>query len=159
MAGSTERYGALGRFWLSFIPFFVVLRPDDIQTILSSKVHIDKSPFYNIMHSYMGDSIVLANGESWHNKRKLLNPFFHISVMEKLFGIMSEGGQQLCNLLATKDEGINITSYLNNCVDQILNCECVCLIRPIRRLLNGPLNRPRRCYFGRTPPGRLFKGG
>lgn len=101
------------------------MRPDDIQNILASKVHIDKSPFYNIMQSYMGNSIVLANGEEWHNKRKLLNPFFHLNVIERLFVCMSEGGRQLCDLLETKaGEGINITSHLNNCVDQILNCKC-----------------------------------
>lgn len=96
--------------------------PDDIQKILSSKVQIDKSPFYNIMKSYMGDSIVLANGDAWHAKRKLLNPFFNVAVIEKLFGYMSEGGLQLCNILEQQKEGINITSFLNNCVDQVLNC-------------------------------------
>lgn len=121
-----EKYGPLGRFWLSLIPFFVVMDPDHIQAILSSKVHIDKSPFYDIMHSYMGDSIVLANGENWHNKRKLLNPFFHLSVMEKLFDCFSEGGAALCSLLEQQQsEGINITRYLNNCIDQILNGELV----------------------------------
>lgn len=98
--------------------------PDDIQKILSSKLHIDKSPFYNIMRSYMGDSIVLANGESWHAKRKVLNPFFHLNVIEKLFGYMEEGGSQLCDILEQQKEGINITSYLNNCIDQMLNCKC-----------------------------------
>lgn len=50
LSGSSSKYGSLGRFWLSVIPFFVVMKPDDIQRILSSKVHIDKSPFYNIMN-------------------------------------------------------------------------------------------------------------
>lgn len=99
------------------------MNPDYIQKILSSRVHIDKSPLYNIMRSYMGNSVVLANGQEWHAKRKLLNPFFHTHVLERLFCYMSDGGQQLCDILETQKEGINITSYLNNCVDQILNCE------------------------------------
>lgn len=99
------------------------MQPDDIQKILSSRLHIDKSPVYNIMKSYMGDSIVLANGDAWHAKRKILNPFFHLNVIEKLFGYMSEGGLKLCDVLAEQKDGINITSYLNNCVDQVLNCE------------------------------------
>lgn len=99
------------------------MKPDDIQKILGSKVQIDKSPFYNIMRSYMGNSIVLANGDAWHAKRKLLNPFFHLNVIERLFCYMSDGGQELCNVLEKEENGVNITSYLNNCVDQILNCK------------------------------------
>lgn len=105
------------------------MKPQDIQKILSSRVNIDKSPFYNIMKSYMGDSIVLANGDAWHAKRKLLNPFFHLNVIERLFGYMDEGGRHLCEVLEKQKTGINIVSYLNNCVDQILNCECDFRIR------------------------------
>lgn len=134
MSGSYEKYGCLGRFWLSVVPLFVVMRPADIQKILASKVHIDKSPMYNIMKSYMGDSIVSANGDAWHAKRKILNPFFHLSVIERLFGYMSEGGHQLCDVLAEQAEGVNITSYLNNCVDKILNCKREVLVEGLRSL-------------------------
>lgn len=123
MTGCYERYGPIARLWVSIIPCFVVMGPDEIQKILSSKAHIDKSPFYNIMRSYIGDSIALANGESWHAKRKLLNPVFHLNVIEKLFGYMTHGGSKLCDNLEQQKEGINITSYLNNCIDQILNCK------------------------------------
>lgn len=115
-------FGPVVRLWFGVFPFFVVFDPEHLQTILGSKKHTEKSFFYKLLHNFLGKGLITSSGEKWSRHRKLLQPTFHLSILEKFVGTFSVSAQSLVEKLQNKDE-INITTFINDCVLDILNGE------------------------------------
>lgn len=113
-------YGPLVRLWFSVFPVFIVFLPEDLQVILGSKKHTEKSMFYTLLHNFLGDGLITSSGEKWETHRKFLQPAFHLSILEKFIETFADSAQCLQEKLRDKHE-INITSFINDCVLDILN--------------------------------------
>ncbi|ALC42315.1 Cyp4aa1, partial [Drosophila busckii] len=122
-AKAFDLYGSLVRIWILLFPFFVVLQPEDLQVILSSKKHTNKVFFYRLMHNFLGDGLITSSGLKWSTHRKLIQPAFHLSLLEKFIDTFVDASQSLNDNLdaSALDAGINIAKYVNNCVIDILN--------------------------------------
>ena len=121
-------YGSIVRVWVLLFPFFVVLQPDDLQLILSSKKHTNKVFFYRLMHNFLGNGLITSSGDKWHNHRRLIQPTFHLSILERFIGTFADASQALYESLdAIANQEINIAKYVNNCVVDILNGKYICL--------------------------------
>ncbi|XP_067631159.1 probable cytochrome P450 4aa1 [Eurosta solidaginis] len=115
-------YGPLIRIWVLLFPFFVVLQPDDLQIILSSKKHTEKVFIYKLMHNFLGKGLITSSGEKWNAHRKFIQPMFHLTILERFIGTFADASQVLFeNLKASGCEEVNIAKYINNCVIDILN--------------------------------------
>ncbi|XP_017484281.1 PREDICTED: probable cytochrome P450 4aa1 [Rhagoletis zephyria] len=115
-------YGPLIRIWVLLFPFFVVLQPDDLQVILSSKKHTEKVFIYKLMHNFLGNGLITSSGEKWNAHRKFIQPLFHLTILERFIGTFADASQALFeNLHASASEEINIAKFINNCVMDILN--------------------------------------
>ncbi|XP_013113990.2 probable cytochrome P450 4aa1 [Stomoxys calcitrans] len=115
-------YGSLVRIWVLLFPFFVVLQPDDLQLILSSKKHTNKVFFYRFMHNFLGNGLITNSGDKWHSHRRLIQPTFHLNILERFIGTFADASQALYEMLdPLADQDINITHYVNNCIIDILN--------------------------------------
>lgn len=113
-------YGPICRLWFGFFPFFVVFDPEHLQVILGSQKHTEKSFIYKLLHNFLGDGLITSSGEKWLAHRKFLTPAFHLNILEKFVGIFAESAQCLHQKLQDQDE-VNITSFINDCVLDILN--------------------------------------
>ncbi|XP_030387659.1 probable cytochrome P450 4aa1 [Scaptodrosophila lebanonensis] len=122
-ANAFDLYGSLVRIWVLLFPFFVVLQPEDLQVILSSKKHTSKVFFYRLMHNFLGDGLITSSGPKWDSHRKLIQPAFHLNLLEKFIGTFVDASQSLYENLDASSDGneINIAKYVNNCVVDILN--------------------------------------
>lgn len=58
-----KNYGPLVRIWLFFFPFFAILDPNDLQTVLSSSKHTDKIFFYKLLHNFLGTGLITSSGK------------------------------------------------------------------------------------------------
>ena len=115
-------YGSLVRVWVFLFPFFVVLQPDDLQVILSSKKHTNKVFFYRLMHNFLGNGLITSSGEKWSTHRKFIQPAFHLNILERFIGTFADCSQVLLDKLNKNEcNDINIATYINNCVIDILN--------------------------------------
>lgn len=115
-------YGPLIRIWVLLFPFFAVLQPDDLQVILSSKKHTEKVFIYRLMYNFLGKGLITSSGEKWNVHRKLIQPMFHLTILERFIGTFADASQTLFeNLRASENEEVNIAKYINNCVINILN--------------------------------------
>ncbi|XP_037942021.1 probable cytochrome P450 4aa1 [Teleopsis dalmanni] len=95
---------------------------DDLQIVLSSKKHTNKSFFYKLMHNFLGNGLITSSGDKWHAHRKLIQPMFHLHILEKFIGTFADASQVLCETLDITDcNEINIAKFVNNCVMDILN--------------------------------------
>ncbi|XP_030557781.1 probable cytochrome P450 4aa1 [Drosophila novamexicana] len=122
-ARAFDLYGSLVRIWVLLFPFFVVLQPEDLQVILSSKKHTNKVFFYRLMHNFLGNGLITSSGVKWSTHRKLIQPAFHLSLLEKFIDTFVDASQSLNEHLdaSALDIEINIAKYVNNCVIDVLN--------------------------------------
>lgn len=114
-------YGPLVRLWVLLFPFFMVLEPHDLQTILSSKKHTNKVFFYRLMHNFLGNGLITNNGNKWSMHRKLIQPTFHLSILEKFVSTFVDATEASFSLLDPSQTEINIVKFVNTCVINILN--------------------------------------
>ncbi|KAH8321001.1 hypothetical protein KR067_013026 [Drosophila pandora] len=122
-AKAFDLYGSLVRVWVLLFPFFAVLQPEDLQVILSSKKHTNKVFFYRLMHNFLGDGLITSSGSKWSDHRRLIQPAFHLSLLEKFIDTFVDASQSLYENLDASAAGteINIAKYVNSCVLDILN--------------------------------------
>ncbi|KAH8327036.1 hypothetical protein KR074_001066, partial [Drosophila pseudoananassae] len=122
-AKAFDLYGSLVRVWVLLFPFFAVLQPEDLQVILSSKKHTNKVFFYRLMHNFLGDGLITSSGSKWSDHRRLIQPAFHLSLLEKFIDTFVDASQSLYENLDASAVGteFNIAKYVNNCVLDILN--------------------------------------
>ncbi|XP_073848031.1 probable cytochrome P450 4aa1 isoform X2 [Musca autumnalis] len=121
-AKAKELYGSLVRVWVFLFPFFVVLQPDDLQMILSSKKHTNKVFFYRFMYNFLGKGLITNSGDKWHTHRRLIQPTFHLSILERFIGTFADASQALYERLdPLVGQNINIANFVNDCIVDILN--------------------------------------
>ncbi|KAK4874888.1 hypothetical protein RN001_014248 [Aquatica leii] len=118
---TVKKYGPLFRAWITFIPTVIVADPKHIQIILSNTKHIDKNFLYSFMHTFLGEGLLTNSGTKWKLHRKYIQPYFHLNTLKMFISTFSECGQNLVEQLKNKNE-VKITSYVNNCILNILHC-------------------------------------
>ena len=76
---------------------------------------------YRLLHNFLGDGLITSSGEKWHSHRRLIQPSFHISILEKYIGTFVTASQSLLTQLKGAPNELNITQFVNHCVMDILN--------------------------------------
>ncbi|XP_015127503.1 cytochrome P450 4C1 isoform X2 [Diachasma alloeum] len=74
--------------------------------LLPSNKHIEKSLFYDLLHSWLNDGLLTSTGDKWRGRRKILTPAFHFNVLEEFVDTFVEHTDRLVeNLLAEAQSG------------------------------------------------------
>ncbi|KAL6261410.1 hypothetical protein P5V15_006504 [Pogonomyrmex californicus] len=121
MTNEAQNYGRIFRIWLTFLPYVVLVEPEDIQMVLSSMKHTRKIFFYKLLDNFLGKGLITRDVDKWKIHRRILQPAFHCHILEKFTGIFSECANYLVDKLLEKDgEDINVTVFINNSVYDIL---------------------------------------
>ncbi|KAK7590972.1 hypothetical protein V9T40_002585 [Parthenolecanium corni] len=84
--------------------------------VLSSNRNIDKTFAYKYFYPWLGTGLLTANGNRWHQKRKILTPAFHFSILLNFFNTMVEHSKKLIEKLdnEVEKEKFNICPYISN---------------------------------------------
>ncbi|XP_011501501.1 PREDICTED: cytochrome P450 4g15-like [Ceratosolen solmsi marchali] len=92
-------YGDVMRVF--FGPKLIVFLSDarDVEIILSSPVHIDKSPEYRFFAPWLGEGLLISTGDKWRIHRKLIAPTFHLSVLKSFVPLFYENSIDLVQKL------------------------------------------------------------
>lgn len=59
-----SEYGSVIKGWLGGKLYVFFADPRDIEIVLSSPVHIDKSPDYKFFKPWLGDGLLISTGKS-----------------------------------------------------------------------------------------------
>ncbi|XP_049819229.1 probable cytochrome P450 4aa1 isoform X2 [Aethina tumida] len=113
-------YGRIFRVWVSCLPFFCIYEPEHLQHVLSCSKKTEKNILYKLMHNFLGEGLITNNGDKWRLHRKLIQPFFHLNILEMNLPYFIQGAQELVDRLKNKSD-VNITTYVNETVLNILN--------------------------------------
>nr|CAD7204217.1 unnamed protein product [Timema douglasi] len=120
-ANAYQEYGSLIKIWLTVLPSVLVVAPEFIQPVLCSFKHTDKIHFYKFLHNFLGEGLITSSGEKWRTHRKLIQPAFSQGVLESFLESFHKSSQRLARRFKDKDGPVNITSYINEAVLDILN--------------------------------------
>ncbi|KZC12318.1 Cytochrome P450 4g1 [Dufourea novaeangliae] len=69
--------------------------PRDVEIILSSTVHIDKSSEYRYFKPWLGNGLLISTGEKWRTHRKIIAPTFHLNVLKTFVPLFYENSRDL----------------------------------------------------------------
>lgn len=82
----SKQYTNVAKIWIGPKLLVFLTHPDDVEIILGSHVHIDKSDEYRFFKPWLGNGLLISSGDHWRNHRKLIAPAFHQNVLKSFIG-------------------------------------------------------------------------
>lgn len=95
-------YGSVIRGFLGYNVAVFLTDPRDVELILNSNVHITKSREYRFFKPWLGDGLLISDGEKWRTHRKLIAPAFHQLVLKSFVGAFNRNSWRLVKRLKSE---------------------------------------------------------
>uniref|UniRef100_A0A182MZX3 Cytochrome P450 n=1 Tax=Anopheles dirus TaxID=7168 RepID=A0A182MZX3_9DIPT len=83
-------YGTVARGWLGYHLVVFLTEPADVEIILNSYVHLEKSSEYRFFKPWLGDGLLISSGDKWKSHRKLIAPAFHQNVLKTFIDVFND---------------------------------------------------------------------
>ncbi|KAJ8721677.1 hypothetical protein PYW07_002452 [Mythimna separata] len=101
-----KSYGRLWKFTGTHFRAIHVYHAEDVQMILSNTSYNDKDIPYTFLQGWLGEGLLVSNGDKWHRRRKMLTPAFHFKILNKYFSIFCQHTQTLLGTIENElDKG------------------------------------------------------
>jgi cytochrome P450 len=122
MQWATEFDTGVYRIWLGHRAIVIIYRADMLEAVMSSTKNSKKSIFYKFLQPWLQDGLLLSYGPKWQQRRKLLTPTFHYSILEDFLQVFELQSKKLLTLLDKKSGGpeFDIFPYIANCALDII---------------------------------------
>lgn len=116
-----QMYGNVARAFLGNSLIVFLTHPNDIEKILNSNVHIQKSDEYRFFKPWLGNGLLISSGEKWRNDRKLIAPAFHQNVLKSFVSIFNSNSLDVVDKLK-KEVGkeFDVHDYMSEATVDIL---------------------------------------
>ncbi|XP_029832448.2 cytochrome P450 4V2 [Ixodes scapularis] len=114
------------KVYIGMTPIVFVHTPEAVEALLTSTVNHNKPFLYHFVAPWLGpDNLLLATGEPWRFKRKLLTPAFHFRVLDNYMRIFNENGdllvRHICSLVdEAPNEPIRLFKITQKCAMDII---------------------------------------
>lgn len=89
--------------------FVIVDKPEDIQLIYNSPNCIDKASPYKVFPIQQG--LLCNGGETWKMHRKLINPSFHVKILQSFLPVFNSKAKILVQCLQKQLDGEEFDLY------------------------------------------------
>ncbi|KAL1491451.1 hypothetical protein ABEB36_012049 [Hypothenemus hampei] len=86
-------------FEIGLTRFIISQNYDFLEFVLSSNEILEKSPFYNIVRSWLATGLITSSGTKWRKHRKIITPAFHFSILERFIEIFDSNSRTLIRKL------------------------------------------------------------
>ncbi|XP_015114495.1 cytochrome P450 4g15 [Diachasma alloeum] len=114
-------YGRVIRAFLGTKLVVFLIDPRDVEIILGSHVHLDKSEEYRFFKPWLGEGLLISTGEKWRTHRKIIAPTFHLNVLKTFVPLFYENSLDLVNRLKLEvGKKFDIHDYLSAVTVDIL---------------------------------------
>jgi cytochrome P450 family 4 len=91
----SDEFPNVAKIWVGPRLLVFLTHPDDIELILGSHVHIDKSPEYRFFQPWLGNGLLISTGEMWRAHRKLIAPTFHLNVLKSFLQLFNRNSKSV----------------------------------------------------------------
>ncbi|GIX78671.1 cytochrome P450 4V2 [Caerostris extrusa] len=85
--------------WLCGVRLVIIHKAEAVKDLLKEKRIIEKSDFYDFFKPYVGTGIITCDSSQWKERRKLLAPCFHSSMLKGNLTVFNEHAQKLVEFL------------------------------------------------------------
>ncbi|KAG8014664.1 Cytochrome P450 4V2 [Nibea albiflora] len=112
------------KFWMGTVPFLVLFHAETVEPVLTNPIHMEKAIIYSFLHPWLGTGLLTSTGPKWRQRRKMLTPTFHFSILTDFLEVMNEQTEILVeklNKMAGKGP-FNCFSHVTLCALDII-CE------------------------------------
>ncbi|NWR56444.1 CP4V2 protein, partial [Bucorvus abyssinicus] len=112
------------KLWIGPLPVVILYHPDNVEVILSSSKHIEKSYLYKFLQPWLGTGLLTSTGDKWRLRRKMITPTFHFEILTDFLEVMNEQGSILLEKLEkhVDKEPFNVFPVITLCALDII-CE------------------------------------
>ncbi|GFS48649.1 cytochrome P450 4C1 [Nephila pilipes] len=107
------------------MPISIAVKIHADEVVLSnSTTLIDKSKEYDLLSPWLGNGLLISSGTKWRNRRKLLTPTFHFSILNEFLPVFQEQSSVLVSKLQAlaREPWIDIVPLMTACTLDII-CE------------------------------------
>lgn len=139
-------YTNVARVWIGPKLIVFLTNPKDVEIILGSHVHIDKSDEYRFFKPWLGNGLLISSGDHWRSHRRLIAPAFHQNVLKSFIGTFNNNSLNVVKRLG-KEVGkvFDIHDYMSETTVDILLGELIEKIEQFRRKVREILAHSDKC--------------
>lgn len=112
----SRRWGDLQRVWVFNRLLIMSANPEFNEQLLTSQEHLVKHPVYRVLGQWLGNGLLLSDGKVWHQRRKIITPTFHFSILEQFVEVFDQQSNVCVQRLAQKANGEVFDVYKNVCL-------------------------------------------
>ncbi|XP_052758279.1 uncharacterized protein LOC113519550 [Galleria mellonella] len=117
----SKKYISIGRIWIGSKLIIFLSEPDDVEVILNSHVHIDKSAEYRFFKPWLGEGLLISSGEKWRSHRKMIAPTFHINILKSFVGTFNENSKNVVEKMRSEiGKTFDVHNYMSGVTVDIL---------------------------------------
>jgi cytochrome P450 family 4 len=95
----SDKFGRVVRGWAGWRLIIFLLDPSDVEVILNSQAHIDKSEEYDFFKPWLGNGLLISTGEKWKTHRKLIAPAFHMNILKSFMPTFNNNSKRVVEKL------------------------------------------------------------
>lgn len=116
-----RQYTNVIRMWIGPKLVIFLTNPVDVEIILGSQVHLDKSDEYRFFKPWLGNGLLISSGDHWRSHRKLIAPAFHQNVLKSFIGTFNSNSLNVVKRME-KDIGkvFDVHDYMSETTVDIL---------------------------------------
>nr|XP_018916819.1 PREDICTED: cytochrome P450 4C1-like [Bemisia tabaci] len=109
-----KEYGGIYRQWPGWVPFILLAKAEYAEVFFTSKNLETKSFLYDVFHDWLGQGLLTSSGHLWQQRRKLITPAFHFSVLNGLCDTLVEKGIKTVELLRSQptDSPVDVYEFM-----------------------------------------------
>ena len=129
---NSRKYKYFHRMWMGpFIPSITCYHPDILRKIIKSTSSKPRNlgvlkTTYDMGVGWLGEGLILTNGDRWNRNRRLLTHSFHFDILKKFMAVYNSCSVTLIKQIAdlsTKGSSIDLQSLIHKFTfDVILQC-------------------------------------
>ncbi|XP_046827046.1 cytochrome P450 4C1-like [Vespa crabro] len=107
-----KEFSPINRLWSLFFSLITIIHPEDVEILLKSKQHLEKTIPYKFLQPWLSTGLITGAGEKWQHRRKIVTPTFHFNILKHFVVTFVEEAQYLVRLLKEEGNGGSIIKDL-----------------------------------------------
>ncbi|XP_058454993.1 cytochrome P450 4C1-like [Malaya genurostris] len=111
VVGFHERYGPDIFTWSLFnMTMINVTSAENVEKVIMAK-HAQKSFIYDFLKPWLGEGLLISNGEKWFQRRRIITPTFHFKVLEHFVTVFDKETNVMVENLKKHVDGKEFDMY------------------------------------------------
>uniref|UniRef100_A0A1A9VZG8 Cytochrome P450 n=1 Tax=Glossina brevipalpis TaxID=37001 RepID=A0A1A9VZG8_9MUSC len=91
-----------------------IINAEDAEQLFQSQSLTTKGTMYDLSRPFLGDGLLMSNGEKWHFRRKILTPAFHFNILQTFNEIFKEESLKLLEKLkCLQHDRVNVSDLID----------------------------------------------